>query len=286
MPGATDTTGKEGLRSRIGQIQDPNAPRSGEASSDQAAGGTVDAAGAVPDHRDLVLDPLQHHGERALVRALDRPPGLLITERLHQIEGRLRTEQVDSSDLDRASERPAGHATAGLSAAASRSATIRLVCGGGPRRTDSAAASHDLVANAARQAATHSSLTPTTHSRRLHRQPVHTRVPLPHPQARTTDLWRGALKARDRAGGSSLRSLAQARMYLWPLREPRCLLLPVELSVTPSQLASSASASAVICAYRSGSSSCPNWFSARSISKKAGCSIFRARCIAMNSGSS
>nr|WP_228974740.1 hypothetical protein [Streptomyces sp. DH12] len=54
-----------------------------EARGDQAAGRPhpVDPVLAVPDHRDLVLDPLQHPLNRVLVRGLDHPPRLLIPQR-------------------------------------------------------------------------------------------------------------------------------------------------------------------------------------------------------------
>lgn len=65
-----------------------------EAGGDQTAGRPhpVDAVLAVPDHRHLVLDPLQHPYDRPLVRSLDHPPRRLNPQRPQQVDRRLRPE--------------------------------------------------------------------------------------------------------------------------------------------------------------------------------------------------
>nr|WP_167455395.1 hypothetical protein [Streptomyces qaidamensis] len=85
----------------------PSVPRSAEARGDQTAGRPhpVDAVLAVPDHRHLVLDPLQHPLDRTLVRGLDHPPGLLIPQRPQQVDRRLRPgDEVDARDRHPPSE--------------------------------------------------------------------------------------------------------------------------------------------------------------------------------------
>lgn len=78
-----------------------------EARGHQTAGRPhpIDAVLAVPDHRDLVLDPLQHPYDRPLVRGLDHPSGLLIPQRPQEVDRRLRPEhEVDTGDRHPASE--------------------------------------------------------------------------------------------------------------------------------------------------------------------------------------
>ncbi|MDX3697848.1 hypothetical protein PV726_48380 [Streptomyces europaeiscabiei] len=78
-----------------------------EARGDQTAGRPhpVDAVLAVPDHRHLVLDPLQHPLDRPLVRGLDHPPRLLIPQRPQQVDRRLRPEdEVDTGNRHPATE--------------------------------------------------------------------------------------------------------------------------------------------------------------------------------------
>nr|WP_237276968.1 hypothetical protein [Streptomyces caniscabiei] len=78
-----------------------------EARGDQTAGRPhpVDAVLAVPDHRHLVLNPLQHPLDRPLVRGLDHPPGRLIPQRPQQVDRRLRPEhEVDTGHRHPASE--------------------------------------------------------------------------------------------------------------------------------------------------------------------------------------
>nr|WP_244941954.1 hypothetical protein [Streptomyces rubrogriseus] len=65
----------------------------------------VNAVLAVPDHGDLVLDPLQHPLDRPLVRGLDHPPRLVIPERPQEVDRRLRPEhEVDPGHRHLASE--------------------------------------------------------------------------------------------------------------------------------------------------------------------------------------
>nr|WP_237329696.1 hypothetical protein [Streptomyces sp. CBMAI 2042] len=78
-----------------------------EAGGDQTAGRPypVDAVLAVPDHRDLVLDPLQHPDDRPLVSGLDHQTGLLVPERPQEVDARLRPEhEVDTGHRHPASE--------------------------------------------------------------------------------------------------------------------------------------------------------------------------------------
>ncbi len=60
---------------------------------------------AVPDHRDLVLEPLQHPLDRPFVRSLDHQMGLLTPERPQEVDRRLRPEhEVHTRDRDPAPE--------------------------------------------------------------------------------------------------------------------------------------------------------------------------------------
>ncbi len=80
-----------------------------EAGGDQTAGRPhlIDAVRAEPDHRDVVLDPLQHPRDRALVRGLDHQPGLLIPQRPQEVDRRLRPEdEVEADDLHPPPQRP------------------------------------------------------------------------------------------------------------------------------------------------------------------------------------
>ncbi|GGW79493.1 hypothetical protein GCM10010320_71870 [Streptomyces caelestis] len=79
------------------------------AGGDQAVRGTggVDALRPVADDGDVFLDPREHDGVGPLVRGLDRLSHLLISERPHQLQGRLRPkDEIGFGDLHLAPECP------------------------------------------------------------------------------------------------------------------------------------------------------------------------------------